>query len=336
MIVDDITKMAEGESIPVLGFGPASTMADERPGHRPEDLLPGAQTLICFGLPVPQGVYQTPTYTLEAVWRSQNLNYRRLDTLSMRVAALLEDDGARAVPIYGCLPMGVNERGQVVGYLNQIQMGRATGIGVMGKNGLLIHSRYGARLMLGGVVTTADLPEGHYPDIDEPGCSPDCRICADVCPVQAISIEKKRVRIMTCLGHTARTPQQIDLARQNVPAGHFLHGDAASVQFPAASFDAVVSFYTLEHIPRREHPALLRRIHRWLRAGGLLLVSMEAGEYDDVIGQWLGVPMFISCFDPETTKRLVDEAGFELLETAVETQIERGHEVPFLWLLAHK
>ncbi len=207
MVADQILKFAEEKNVAVLGFGPASEMAGERPGHRPEDLLPGAQSLICFGLPVPQGVYQTPNYTHETVWRSQNLNYRRLDKLSMRIAALLEESGARAVPVYGCLPMGVNRRGQVVGYLNQIQMGRVTGIGVIGKNSLLIHSQYGARLMLGGVVTTADLHAAHYPESDEPGCPPDCRICADACPVQAIQVEEQRVRIMTCLGHTARTPQ---------------------------------------------------------------------------------------------------------------------------------
>jgi epoxyqueuosine reductase QueG len=182
-------------------------MACEPPGRRPGDLLLGAQSLICFGLPVPKGVFATPVNTLETVWRSQNLNYRRLDSLSMRVAALLEEVGATAVPVYGCMPMGVNGRGQVVGYLNQIQMGSLTGIGVVGKNGLLIHSQYGARLMLGGVVTTADLLEGSSQRAVEPGCPPGCRICADACPVGAILIEEKRVRIMTCLSHTARTPQ---------------------------------------------------------------------------------------------------------------------------------
>jgi epoxyqueuosine reductase QueG len=151
MIADRIHKIAQEENIPVLGFGPASDMADELPGHRAEDLLPGAESLVCFGLPVPQAVYRTPTYTLETVWRSQNLNYRRLDILSMRIAVLLEENGARAVPIYGCMPLGVGDRGQVVGYLNQIRMGEATGIGIIGKNGLLIHPHYGARLMLGGV-----------------------------------------------------------------------------------------------------------------------------------------------------------------------------------------
>jgi len=129
---------------------------------------------------------------------------------------------------------------------------------------------------------------------------------------------------------------QIDLARRSVPTGHFLHGDAGSVAFPPGSFDAVVSFYTLEHIPRKEHSTVLRRTCEWLRAGGLLLISMEAGDYDDVMGEWLGVPMFISCYGPDTMKRMVDEAGFELLETAIETQLERSAEIPYLWVLGQK
>ena len=206
MIVDELRKIAQDENVSVLGFGSASKMADEPPGHRPEDLLPGAQSLICFGIPVPREVYRMPTYAVETIWRSQNLYYRRLDTLSIRFAALLEASGERAVPIYGCLPMGMNEKGEVVGYLNQIRMGEVTGIGVLGKNGLLIHSRYGARLMLGGVITTAVLPYVRYPEVDEPGCPSDCRICAKACPVKAISIDEKRVKIMRCLSYTARTP----------------------------------------------------------------------------------------------------------------------------------
>lgn len=129
---------------------------------------------------------------------------------------------------------------------------------------------------------------------------------------------------------------QIELARQNVPAGRFIKGDASSVDFPPASFDAVVSFYTIEHIPRKEHEVLLRHINQWLRAGGLLLLSMEAGDYDDVIGEWLGVAMFISCYNPETMKQLVTQAGFDLLETAIETQVERDYDVPYFWILARK
>lgn len=206
MIVEEIRKIARDEHVPVWGIGRASKMANEQPGHRSDDLLPGAQSLICFGIQVPQAVYRMPTYTEETVWRSQNLYYRRLDTLSIRIAALLEESGARAVPTYGCMPLGMNKKGVVIGYLNQIRMGEVTGIGIIGRNGLLLHSHYGARMMLGGVLTTAILPETHDPDIKEPGCPPACRICADGCPVNAILADKKQVKIMRCLSYTARTP----------------------------------------------------------------------------------------------------------------------------------
>jgi ferredoxin len=60
--------------------------------------------------------------------------------------------------------------------------------------------------MLGGVVTTADPPEWRSLEIEEPGCPPDRGICVDACPVQAISSEERRVRIMSRLRHTSRTP----------------------------------------------------------------------------------------------------------------------------------
>ncbi len=92
----------------------------------------------------------------------------------------------------------------------------------------------------------------------------------------------------------------------------------------------------MDLIPRKEHKTILSRIHKWLRMGGYLLISIEAGDYDDVTGEWLGVLMILSCFDPETMKQMVNEVGFDLLETDIETQVENGKEIPYLWLLGRK
>ena len=126
--------------------------------------------------------------------------------LALRFAGLIEESGYRSMPVYGCMPLGMNRKGTVVGYLNQIRMAEITRIGAIGKNGLLIHSRYGSRLMLGGLLTTAPLPVLQNPDNKEPGCPSDCQVCADACPVNAIMPERKQVKIMRCLNHTARTP----------------------------------------------------------------------------------------------------------------------------------
>lgn len=206
VLSNEIYKIARSENMSVLGIGPASEMDNEPLGHRPEDYLQNVKTLICFGIPVPWEVYHTPTYNLETSWRSQNLLYRRLDTLALRFSNMIEEYGAYALPIYGCMPLGVNESGTVVGYVNQIKMVEVTGIGVIGKNGLLIHSQYGSRLMLGGVLTTASLSALCYPKKEESGCPPDCQICSNACPVNAILPERKQVNIMRCLSYTARTP----------------------------------------------------------------------------------------------------------------------------------
>jgi ubiquinone/menaquinone biosynthesis C-methylase UbiE len=129
---------------------------------------------------------------------------------------------------------------------------------------------------------------------------------------------------------------QIELARKNVPGGTFIQDDLAAVQFPPESFQAVVSFYTLEHLPRREHKTILQKIFSWLKPGGFLLIALEAGAYEDETGEWLGVPMFFSAYDPETMVQMVVETGYQRLESAIEIQVEGSHEVPFLWILGRK
>ena len=129
---------------------------------------------------------------------------------------------------------------------------------------------------------------------------------------------------------------QITRARQNVPTGRFLHADLGSVTFPPAAFDAVISFYTLEHLPREEHATILGRISDWLKPGGFLLIGTEANETAGVIGTWLGVPMYFSSFDSDTVIRMIRETGLAVRETANETQVEQGHAVTYLWVLAQK
>ena len=129
---------------------------------------------------------------------------------------------------------------------------------------------------------------------------------------------------------------QIGLVRQNVPQGEFINGDLGSLDFPEGSFDAVVSFYALEHLPREQHGKVLQRIHEWLRPEGLLLFSYEKGSRNDETVEWLGSPMFFSLFGPETITGLVKDAGFKIIKSEVESQLEQNHEVNYLWILACK
>jgi len=203
-VIRRIFAIADAEDIPLIGIASSAGMESAPRGYRPEDMLPGARSMVCFGLPVPRAVYEAKAHPVEMVWRAQNLYYRRLDTISLRMCQILEESGARAAPAYGCCPMAVNLKGEVAGYLNMIRMGEITGIGAVGRNGLLVSSRHGSRLMLGGLVTTAELPTARKPGTEEPGCPTGCRICIDACPARAL--RGGGVAIMRCLAFTARTP----------------------------------------------------------------------------------------------------------------------------------
>src|SRR5262245_57735757 len=87
--------------------------------------------------------------------------------------------------------------------------------------------------------------------------------------------------------------EQILLAERYVPDATFIRADMAALDFPPGSFDAVVAFYALTHVPRDEHAALLRRIAGWLRPGGLLFATMGAGDTPGAVEpDWLGAAMF--------------------------------------------
>ena len=66
----------------------------------------------------------------------------------------------------------------------------------------------------------------------------------------------------------------IGMAKTNVPVARFIKTDVMAAEFPTANFDAIVSFYALFHLPRREHEDLFRKFSTWLKPGGSLLVSL--------------------------------------------------------------
>ena len=111
----------------------------------------------------------------------------------------------------------------------------------------------------------------------------------------------------------------IALAKKNVPTASFIIADVMETEFPAGSFDAIVSFYAIFHIPRQEHLNLFRRFAQWLRPGGLLLFTVA--RKDDGPGytedDFFGETMYWSNFGPSTYKKLLTETGFQIEQEGI-------------------
>ena len=112
------------------------------------------------------------------------------------------------------------------------------------------------------------------------------------------------------------SPEMIRRAQQNVPTGDFMCVDVMSATFPPSSFDAVVAFYSVFHLPREEQPELFRRIHQWLKPGGYLLCTLshynEEGYTED---DFFGETMYWSNYSLREYGEILNGVGFTLLET---------------------
>ncbi|MEZ4860546.1 MAG: class I SAM-dependent methyltransferase [Caldilineaceae bacterium] len=109
--------------------------------------------------------------------------------------------------------------------------------------------------------------------------------------------------------------EQIRRAQNNVPNAQFIHSDIMALDFPAATFDAVVSFYAIFHLPREEHPELLRRIYTWLKPGGYLLATVtqfaEAAYTED---DFFGGTMYWSNYGLADYRHILQNLGFTILD----------------------
>jgi SAM-dependent methyltransferase len=131
------------------------------------------------------------------------------------------------------------------------------------------------------------------------------------------------------------SPVQLEQARTAIPNARFIQADMTRLQFPPASFDAVVAFYSLNHLPRETLPALLRAIAGWLRPGGLFVAAFPTRDDPGTVEPaWLGVPMFFSGFDAATNERLVRDAGLVIEQVCREPIDEAGSAAVFLWIVA--
>jgi SAM-dependent methyltransferase len=131
--------------------------------------------------------------------------------------------------------------------------------------------------------------------------------------------------------------RHIELARANVPRAKFIGADMTTLEMPPDSFDAVIAFYAISHVPRDEHAGLFAGIERWLRPGGLFLATLTASDDPGTIeDDWLGAPMFFNGYDGETGKQLVSAAGLNVLSAEEITEEEDRVPVTFLWIVAQK
>ena len=128
--------------------------------------------------------------------------------------------------------------------------------------------------------------------------------------------------------------RQLELAGQHAPQAQLVLANMLDLAFPEASFDAVVAFYSLTHVPRSHHADLIGRIVGWMRPGGLVLLTMGGMDNPGAVeDDWLGAPMYFSHFDAATNRALIQRAGIRILSADTLEEDARDAGARFLWVV---
>ena len=198
-IRENIKNFLEKRDVPVLGIASAEILNEKAPrGFRPKDMLEEAKSVIILGKPLPLGVFHTPQ-TMKNKFYTQAFStyYQTMNDTAIGLSLMLEQEGHISLPVPSYSPITFHN-GEPRGLMSLKHAAVEAGIGIMGKNSLIIHPQFGNVLRFGGLVTT--MPMTPDTPMDDPTLCPDeCRKCEKVCPVSAI--DNGQIDKMKCMGN---------------------------------------------------------------------------------------------------------------------------------------
>jgi predicted TPR repeat methyltransferase len=106
----------------------------------------------------------------------------------------------------------------------------------------------------------------------------------------------------------------LTLAGKNVPEADLRQLDLTEIGQELGSFDAAVAFFSLLMLPRADIPGVLGGLREVLVPCGLLAVGMVEADIDNVPIDFLGMPVRVTGYPRDELARVVEGAGFEVLE----------------------
>lgn len=110
---------------------------------------------------------------------------------------------------------------------------------------------------------------------------------------------------------------QLRLAADATPDAGLLQGEMTALPFEDGAFDAVVSYWSLIHVPMADHRAVFAEFARVLGPGGHVLLCEGTDEWAGENPDWLdtGVEMQWDIAGADATREQLRSAGFRVVET---------------------
>jgi epoxyqueuosine reductase QueG len=201
LLTEELKSLAKSEGADLVGIAPARKFKNISKGCAPKDILPSAKFTVTLGIRLLDDIVKTAPgqeYTAHTRFVNSELN-----RIIQRLAQFLEKKGYAAVPT----PPSTSGK-KFARYLSHRRAAVLAGLGVLGRNNLLITPQHGPRVRLVTLVTNAPLksdpPLKFYP------CK-NCDICVRACPAGALKNEKTDRRKCTAYLNKIRKKSGQDL-----------------------------------------------------------------------------------------------------------------------------
>jgi len=167
----------------VVGVADTEDWRSALPECNPGEILKECRRIIVFGKEIPYPAFAARRHAIDLYANVAQNFYHTMDSAAIEVATMLTREGHPSVPLGCYLPILMRE-GKFWGMVSLKHAAVRAGLGAMGRNTLLATEKFGNRLRLGGVLTTAELPAGS--PAESSLCEDNCRTCVEVCPVNAL------------------------------------------------------------------------------------------------------------------------------------------------------
>ncbi len=193
---EQIKNIAREHGAKLVGIAARERLNDAPPSGDPGYLLPSARSVISFAIPFDRVALRE--FFTKKDWRSYNLNkkeiIRQFYVISDHLVDFLKSSGFHALTVdinndFRPEP-GARDVTELVAMLPDFSHrygAVAAGLGRLGWSGNLMTPQYGSAVMLGTVLTSAELESD--PLLEKNPCD-GCKICVASCPVEMMHREE--------------------------------------------------------------------------------------------------------------------------------------------------
>ncbi len=171
--------------VDAVGFAAIEDYQSEK-SPDPATILPGVRSMVVLGYREINGAVESENTRIGMAARMGAMELSLKNNYLM--ARYIEDRyQAKAAGVPASYPLDMGP--EVMGFTGDVSLRHAAvaaGLGVFGRHNLVIHPRFGTRIVFTAVLT--ELPLGSDPPVQEELCD-QCDLCVEACPAHALNVE---------------------------------------------------------------------------------------------------------------------------------------------------